>query len=103
MGKYDFSSYSGSGDDIQDTVSGNMGKLSSGTRAPTWESGEMKFKTGDEYIQLVDFNLDYENLPIYVSSSAAVSIWIKLEVAPSSSAYIFRCQLKGQSVRIFYF
>ena len=99
MGKYDFSSYSGSGDDIQDTVSGNMGKLGSGAQAPIWESGEMKFKTGDEYIQLVDFILHFDNLPLYMSSSVTVNIWIKLQKAPTSIAYIFRCNLQGQQVR----
>ena len=100
VGKYDFSSYSGSGD-IEDSVSGKKAVFSTGD-APIWDSGELKFITGKEYIQLADFELKYDEFPIYATSSVTINIWIKIEVAPAlgSNAYIFRCQLEGETVRI---
>ena len=97
-GKYDFSSYTDSGD-ILDSVSEEKAVFST-VDVPTLESGELKFITGDEYIKLVDFGITSEDLRIYDSFSITVNIWIKLNEAPDSYAYIFRCQVPGESVRI---
>jgi len=98
-GRYDFSSYSGSGD-VEDEVSTGKAVFSPSPDVPAFESDELKFKNGNEYIQLADFSIKHDDLGIYTSSSVTVSFWIKLEEAPASSAYIFRCQLAGETVRI---
>jgi len=100
VGKYDFSSYSDSGEEIEDSVSKQMAVFSTGASAPVWESDELKFITGDEFIQLVDFTVYFDSIRMYVSSSVTVSIWIKLKEAPVSTAYIFRCRFKGETVKI---
>jgi len=101
MGKYDFSSYSSLGEEITDSVSGKKAEYST-IDDPKWDSNELKFITGDEYIKLEDLEIGYQDLQIYASSSVTVNIWIKLQVAPApgSVAYIFRCRVPGEPVRI---
>ena len=103
VGKYDFLSYPGSGDEIEDSISKKMAVFSTGDKAPKWESGELKFIKGNEFIQLVDSQYFYEESILRETfSSVTVNIWIKLEEPPTSSAYIFTSQLKGIAVKISY-
>jgi len=61
----------------------------------------LKFKTGNEFIQLENIPMIYDSFPLYSSSSITVNIWVKLKEPPVSKAYIFRCQfVEDKTVRI---
>ena len=83
---------------FKDSVSG-QNLVFSTNNPPIWESGELKFKTGNEYIQLFYFPLVFSSRFVIRYSAITVNIWIKLQKAPDSSAYIYRHRLKsGQSI-----
>ena len=102
MAKYDFPSYSGTGGEVENSVSDQDQKavFGQGNKAPVWESGELKFKTGQEYIQLADFEIKYDEREIYAFSSITINIWIKLEQAPNSGVYLIKSELENEIVRI---
>ena len=79
-----------------------------GTKSPIWESGELKFNKGKEFIRLADMEFEYEyiyeqghwSVSVYANSSVTINMWIKLKEAPESSAYILRCQNLEDMVKI---